>query len=73
MSGTLKQVTLNIKDDEYQFFKELVNSLDFVLIDNEEDSKESILMNIKKGLKEVKLTKQGKLITTPVKDFLSEF
>ncbi len=68
----MKQVTLNIKDDKYQFFMELVKNLDFVLVDNDGDSKESILKNIKKGLEEVKLANQGKLKTTPVKDFLNE-
>ena len=68
----MKQVTLNIQDTKFQFFMELVKSLDFVQIDNEGDSKKYILSNIKKGLKEVKLAKQGKLKTTPAKDFLNE-
>lgn len=68
----MKQVTLNIQDTKFQFFMELVKSLDFVQIDNEGDSKKYILSNIKKGLEEVKLAKQGKLKTTPAKDFLNE-
>lgn len=50
---------------------ELVKSLDFVQVDDG-DSKEAILSNIKKGLEEVKLARQGKLKTTPAKDFLDE-
>jgi hypothetical protein len=51
---------------------ELVKSFDFVQIDDEGDSKKAILKNIKQGLDEVKLAKQGKLKTTSAKDFLNE-
>jgi len=68
----MKQVTLNIKENKFRFFMELVKSLDFVQVHDEGDSKEAILSNIKKGLEEVKLAKQGKLKTTPAKDFLDE-
>ncbi len=67
----MKQVVLNIKDEKYQFFMELVKNLDFVLVDKG-DSKNDILQNIKKGLEEVKLAKQGKLETTSINDFLNE-
>jgi len=40
--------------------------------DDEEDSKEAIIDNIKRGLEEVKLAKQGKLKTTPARDFFNE-
>lgn len=49
---------------------ELVKNFDFVRVDIEEDSNKTILSNIKKGLEEVKLAKQGKLKTTPAQDFL---
>ena len=68
----MKQITLNIKEGKFRFFMELIKSLDFVQVDGDEDSKQSILNNIKKGLEEVKLAKQGKLKTTPAKDFLNE-
>ena len=68
----MKQVVLNIKEGKFQFFMELVRSFDFVQIDDDGDSKEAILSNIKKGLEEVKLARQGKLKTTPAKDFLNE-
>ena len=68
----MKQVTLNIKENKFRFFMELVKNLDFVQVDDEGDSKEAILSNIKKGLEEVKLARQGKLKTTPAKDFLNE-
>ena len=68
----MRQITLHIKDNKFQFFLELIKSLDFVHIDDQGDSKDAILKNIKKGLEEVKLAKQGKLKTTSAKDFLDE-
>ena len=66
----MKQITLNIKEGKFQFFMELIKSLDFVQIDEGGDSKKAIVDNIKKGLEEVKLAKEGKLKTTSAKDFL---
>ena len=62
----MKQITLNIKDDKFQFFMELIKSLDFVQVEenNDGDTKEAILSNIKNGLEEVKHFKQGKLKNT---------
>jgi len=68
----MQEIRLKIADNKFQFFMELIKNLDFVQIDNEEDSKTSILSNIKKGLEEVKLAKQGKLKTTTAEDFLNE-
>lgn len=68
----MKQVVLNVKEGKYEFFIELVKSLDFLQLNNEGDSKEAILKNIKQGLEEVKLAKQGKLKTSSAKDFLNE-
>jgi hypothetical protein len=50
---------------------ELIKCLDFVQID-EADSKEAIIANIRNGLKEVDLSRQGKLKTTSAQDFLNE-
>lgn len=68
----MQEVKLKIADNKFQFFMELMKSLDFVQVDAGGDSKKSILSNIKKGLEEVKLAKKGKLKTTPAKDFLNE-
>jgi len=68
----MQEIRLKIADNKFQFFMELIKSLDFVQVDEDGDSKTAILNNIKKGLKEVKLDKQGKLKTTPAKDFLNE-
>ena len=67
----MKEITLKISESKFQFFMELVRSFDFVQVDDSGDSKEAILANIKQGLEEVKLAKEGKLKTTPAKDFLN--
>ena len=68
----MQELRLKITDSKFPFFMELIKSLDFVQIDTDGDSKASIISNITKGLKEVKLSKQGKLKTTPAKDFLND-
>ena len=69
----MKQVVLQVKDAKYQFFMELMNSLDFVQIkENEGDTKEEIIANLEKGFQEMKLYKEGKVKGTPIKDFLRE-
>lgn len=70
----MSQVILNIPDNKVPFFIELVSNLKFVkkIEIDDEPTKEQILNNIKTGLEEVKLFKQGKLKTTSAKDFLNE-
>lgn len=70
----MKQITLNIPDNKVLFFMELVNNLGFVKNVETDDvpTKEQILDNIKAGLEEMKLIKQGKLKTTSLNDFLNE-
>lgn len=69
----MKQVVLNIKDDKYHFFLDLVKNFDFVQIEEiEGDSKKDILENLTQGFKDLKLYKQGKLKTSSAKDFLNE-
>lgn len=70
----MKQITLNIQDNKYPFFMELVKSFDFVNTVNpdEEPTKEQILQGIREAVKEVKLIKVGKLKGIPAKDLLNE-
>ena len=69
----MKQVVLNIKDSKYRFFMELIKSLDFVQVEEDPgDSKEEIVANLTQAFKDLKRHKQGKLKTTPAKDFLNE-
>ena len=43
-----------------------------IKVDDKDDSTQAILDNIKRGLDEVKLAKEGKLKTTPAREFLDE-
>ena len=73
----MKQLTLNVKDSKYKFFKELVDSMDFVKIISEKEEKdrkkkEALVKSIKTGLDEVEQIKKGKLKSIPLKDLLNE-
>jgi hypothetical protein len=70
----MKQVVLNIKEGKYGFFMELVKSLDFVQILDEDvaDSKEDIVTNLTLAFKDLKSYKEGNLKTTSAKEFLNE-
>ena len=69
----MRQITLNVKDGKFQFFMELIKSLDFVQVEEEhEDSKEEIVANLKEGFRQMKLHKEGKLKGTPFNNFLNE-
>jgi hypothetical protein len=57
----MKQVTLNIKEDKFHFFMELMKSLDFVQLEEDDgDTKEEIIANLKEGFKEMKRYREGK-------------
>ncbi|WP_298392841.1 hypothetical protein [Flavobacterium sp.] len=53
----MKQVTINIKDNKYSFFLELLNSMDFVSIVDQEDWYENLSQNeknlIQKGIQDI--------------------
>jgi hypothetical protein len=67
----MRQVTGYTTDREYGHFLELAKNLHYVRkIETDENS--NILDNIKTGLEEVRLFKEGKLETTSAKDFLYE-
>ncbi len=70
----MKQVTISVNEAKFPFFMELINSFDFIKIEQEEgDSKEAIANNIKQGLRELKDIEEGK--TSPkitLKEFLNE-
>ena len=69
----MRHATVYTTDTEYSHFVELVKNLHYVKrIKTDEESEESILDNIKAGLEEVRLFKQGKLKTVAAKDFLNE-
>ena len=70
----MRQITLKVKENKFQKFMELIEGLDFVEIEkiDQGDSKEEIINNLKKGIKEVNQFKNGNLKTTSAKAFLNE-
>jgi hypothetical protein len=70
----MRHVTVYTTDKEYNHFVQLAKNLSYVkkIETDDESSKAQILEGIKAGLEEVKLYKNGKLKTTPAKDFLNE-
>ena len=69
--GKGKNAGVFIPYDEWSLLKKQHKVLQD-LEEEDETEKEQALNNIKKGLKEVRLFKLGKLKTTPAKDFLNE-
>jgi len=53
----MKKITINIEENKYSFFLELIKSMDFVSIENEEDWFENLSFlekkNIQKGIDDI--------------------
>lgn len=69
--GKGKNAGVFIPYDEWSQLKKQHKELEALEMEDE-PGKEQVLNNIKKGLKEVQQFRQGKLKTTPAKDFLNE-
>ena len=69
-----RQVVLKVADQKYNFLMDLLRSFDFVEVEEENDgnSREKIITNLKQAAKDLKLLKAGKLETRPLKEFLNE-
>ncbi|MDR3286369.1 MAG: hypothetical protein LBT27_02885 [Prevotellaceae bacterium] len=67
-----KRVVLNVRDNKYPFLIELLNNFDFIQVEEQGDSEEEIVANLTEAFEQIKLIKEGKLKTTPAKDFLNE-
>jgi len=70
----MRQVTVYTTDKDYSQFIELAKSLHYIkkIETDDEPTKSEILENLKAGIQEVQLFKQGKLKTTSAKEFLNE-
>jgi predicted transcriptional regulator len=53
----MKQLTVNIEENKYSFFLELIKSMDFISIENDVDWYETLSLsakkNIEKGLEDI--------------------
>lgn len=68
-------LTLEIDDKEVGFFKNLIDHLPFVRIQNEgeeEDSDEAVTNNIRQGLRELRAVEQGNMKSRPAREFLND-
>ena len=67
------KVVLNVAARKYNFFMELLKSFNFVQIEeNDGDSREEIISNLKEAAKDLKLIKAGKLEGRPARELLNE-
>jgi hypothetical protein len=66
----MKEVTVEVKEDKYRFFMELLKNFDFVSIKS--SSKKEVLINIARGMKEAVLAEKGKIKSRSAKAFLNE-
>jgi hypothetical protein len=65
----MKQLTLNIADSKFKDFLEFIKTLDYVKVEDEEQTATKELQN---SLKQLKLMKDGKLLKQSATDFLNE-
>jgi len=70
----MKQVVVNIKNDKYSFFMELIKSFDFVQVqdDKNTDSTDDVKASLKQAVTELNLIKDGKLKGISAKELLDE-
>ena len=68
-----RQIILNVPSHKYNFFMELLKNFNFVQIEeNDGDSREEIIANLKEAAKSLKLIKEGKLIGRPAEELFNE-
>ena len=70
-----QRIVLNVMPRKYDFLMELLQNFNFVKVveeENDGDSREEIIANLKQTAKDLKLLKAGKLETRPLNEFLNE-
>ena len=71
----MRQLTIQVPDNKYSFFLELLDNIDFIKLQSNfsgGDTNEAIEENIKRGVQELQLIKKGKLKSRSAKEFLNE-
>ncbi len=66
---TMKQLTINIRENNYQTFIDFIKTLDYVEIPEAENT---ILIELQESLKQVKLMQDGKMEKQSAEDFLND-
>jgi len=67
----MKELTLEIEEEKYKFFLDLVDSLDFVTV-RKTASKKELILSVARGMKEAKQASEGKTKSRSAKSFLNE-
>jgi hypothetical protein len=65
----MKQVALNIADSKFNTYLEFIKTLDYVKVEDEE---QTAIKELQNSLKQVKLMQEGKLAKQSATDFLNE-
>lgn len=69
----MKQITINIPDNKYLFFIELIKNLGLEKVNEKPVGvTEKALKDLEQSLREVKLIQEGKMKGTPLNEFLDE-
>ena len=75
----MKQITINVPENQYAFFLELLKNLGLEKAEEEAReaeeealTEEELLEDLAQAFREVKLIEEGKMKGTPLKDFLDE-
>jgi len=77
-TGNMKsrqRVVLSVLPRKYNFLMELLQNFDFVNVEHENndgDTREEIMNNLKQAAKELKLVRDGKLEGRPARELLNE-
>ena len=68
-----QRVVLNVAPRKYDFLMELLGNFNFVQVEeNDGDSREEIIANLKEAAESLKLIKKGKLVGCPAEELLNE-
>ncbi len=68
----MKHITIDVPDNKYSFFLELLNNLGIESHLEVPEKDNEAFSNLQQGFKELELAKNGKLKTRSLKDFLDE-
>jgi len=68
----MKQVVLNIPDNKFSFFMELVNNLGFKNMKQITKEQQQFVDDLQQSLEQVKLHQEGKIKLQSAGDFLNE-
>jgi len=68
----MKHLIVKVKEEKLSFFLELIKNLDFIEVEENDNSKEQIIESVQNSLKELSDYKSGKLELNAVEDLLNE-